>query len=91
MGDVGVGKKGIFKFGGKSSLRSRLIFMMVVGWIVPITIIFSFITTSYRRSIILKTEAILTDSLKNFTSSLSIKLNEAIQISKKVSYDKEIE
>ena len=65
--------------------------MMVVGWIVPITIIFSFITTSYRRSIILKTESIITDSLKNFTSSLSIKLNEAIQISKKVSYDKEIE
>lgn len=88
---MGKKKKGIFKYGGKSSLRSRLIFMMVVGWIVPITIIFLFITVSYRRSIIVKTEAILTDSLKNFTSSVSIKINEAVQISKKISYDKELE
>lgn len=84
-------KKNILKYGGKSSLRSRLILMMVVGWIVPITIIFSFITVSYRRSIIVKTEAILTDGLKNFASSLSLKVNEAIQISKKVSYEKELE
>ena len=73
------------------SLRSRLILMMVVGWLVPVTIIFVFITVSYRDSIIAKTESILEGSLKNLAYSISFKMNEAIQISKKVSYEKELE
>lgn len=78
-------------FGGTRSLRTRLILVMIVGWLVPVTIIFAFMTFSYRDSIIIKTESILVDSLKNFAYSISLKMNEAIQISKKVSYEKEIE
>ncbi len=73
------------------SLRRRLLFLVVVSWIVPVCIIFIFITMSYYNSIIEKTEMLMEEGLKNFTSFHSQKIDEAISISKKTSYELTIE
>ena len=73
------------------SLRRRLLFLTAVCWIVPVLFIFLFITISYRNSIIEKTEMLMEEWTKNFTSLHSQKIDEAITISKKPSYELVIE
>lgn len=73
------------------SLRRRLLFLIVIAWIVPVSFIFIFISMSYRNKIIDKTETLMEEGLKNFTSFHAQKLNEAITINKKTSYELVIE
>lgn len=73
------------------SLRRRLLFLIVIAWIVPVSFIFIFISMSYRNKIIDKTETLMEEGLKNFTSFHAQKLDEAITINKKTSYELVIE
>lgn len=73
------------------SLRKRLLYLVVIIWMVPVLIIYLFMTVSYRRDIIRKKTEIMEESLKNFTYFSAQKVEEAIDISKKISYDKIIE
>lgn len=73
------------------SLRRRLLIVIVLSWILPVSILFFFIATSYRNRIIEKTETLMGKELKNFTSYHSGKIDEAIEISKKTSYELVIE
>jgi two-component system sensor histidine kinase YesM len=73
------------------SLRKTLLFLVVISWIVPVSIIFIFISMSYRNSIISKTEDLMEEGLKNFTSFHAQKIDNAITISKKTSYELVIE
>lgn len=73
------------------SLRKTLLLLVVIFWIVPISIIFMFISMSYRNNIISKTEELMKEGLKNFTSFHAQKIDEAITISKKTSYELVIE
>lgn len=73
------------------SLRRRLLFLIVICWIVPVLILFLFMSLYYRKSITNKTETLMIESLKNFTAFHSQKIDEAITISKKISYELVIE
>ncbi len=73
------------------SLRRRLLFLVVIFWIVPVMSIFFFMTLYYRKSIMDKSETLMEEGLKNFTSFHAQKINEAIAISKKTSYELVIE
>lgn len=73
------------------SLRRRLLFLITICWIVPVILIFLYITVSYRNSIIEKTEMLMEEWAKNFTSLHAQKIDEAIAISKKPSYELVIE
>lgn len=73
------------------SLRKRLLILTVLCWLVPVLFIFIFVTISYRHSIIEKTEMLMEEWAKNFTSLNSQKIDEAITISKKPSYELVIE
>lgn len=73
------------------SLRRRLLTLIVVSWIVPVTIIFLFLSLSYRNNIMDKTETLMEEGLQNFTAFHSQKLDEAISISKRTSYEEVIE
>lgn len=73
------------------SLRRRLLFLITIFWIVPVILIFLYITISYRNSIIEKTEMLMEEWTKNFTSLHAQKIDEAIVISKKPSYELVIE
>ena len=69
------------------SLKRRLLLLVVISWIVPVMILFLFMTMSYRNSIIDKTELLMREGLINFTSFHKQKIDEAIAISKKTSYE----
>jgi len=73
------------------SLRRRLRFLVVIFRIVPVMSIFFFMTLYYRKSIMDKSETLMEEGLKNFTSFHAQKINEAIAISKKTSYELVIE
>ncbi|MDF2543315.1 MAG: signal transduction histidine kinase, LytS [Herbinix sp.] len=73
------------------SLRRRLLFLVAICWILPVLFIFLFVTISYRNSIIEKTEILMEEWAKNFTSYHAQKIDEAIVISKKSSYERIIE
>jgi two-component system sensor histidine kinase YesM len=63
----------------------------VIAYILPVSVLFIFISLSYRNNIIEKTEMLMEEELKNFTSFHGQKLDEAITISKKISYELVIE
>ncbi|MGF7144013.1 two-component system sensor histidine kinase YesM [Anaerotaenia torta] len=73
------------------SLRRTLLFLVVILWMVPISIIYIFMTVSYRNDIIGKTTALMEEGLKNFTYFNAQRIDEAIDISKKISYEQVIE
>ncbi len=73
------------------SLKRRLLFLIVICWIVPVMIMFLFMTLYYRKSIMDKTETLMKEGLKNFASFHAQKIDEAITISKKTSYEVIIE
>jgi len=75
----------------KISLRRRLLFMVLAIWLVPVLIIYTFLTISYRNDIIEKTTVLMQESIKNFTSFSAQRIDEAIVISKKASYERVIE
>lgn len=69
------------------SIRKRLILLIFACWVVPLVITLVFISVSYRNGIKHKTENFLTSELQNMADSTSNHLNEAITISKSVTYD----
>lgn len=73
------------------SLRRRLLFMVVILWMMPVISIYYFLTISYRNSIIDKTTVLMEEELKNFTSFHAMRIDEAIDLSKKTSYEQIIE
>lgn len=73
------------------SLRRRLLFLVVIIWMLPVLIIYLFMTISYRNNIIGKKITIMEEGLKNFTYFSAQKIDEAIDISKKTSYEMVIE
>lgn len=81
----------IRRTGKPRSLRRRLLHLIVIFWIVPVLIIFLFMTLYYRKSIMDKTEMLMEEGLKNFTTFHAQKIDEAITLSKKTSYDLIIE
>lgn len=81
----------IIKIKKRVSLRRRLLSLVVLIWMLPVLIMYLFMTISYRNNIIGKTNAIMEENLKNFTYFSAQKIDEAIDISKKTSYELVIE
>jgi two-component system sensor histidine kinase YesM len=73
------------------SLRRRLLLMVVVLWILPVISIYVFLTLFYRNDIIEKSTVLMEEALKNFTYFNAERIDEAIVISKKISYEQVIE
>ena len=72
----------------KKSLNKRLLVFMLLCWLVPIVIFFTFTTISYRNGIINKAENLMEKELANVSSIVSIRINEAISLCQKPSYEK---
>lgn len=73
------------------SLRRTLLVLVVIVWTIPVTMLYSFMTISYRNNIIDKTTELMEEGLKNFTYFIAQRIGEAIDISKKTSYEQVIE
>jgi len=75
----------------KVSIRRRLLLVVFICWMLPVVLIFLFFTLSYRNSIIEKKEMLMEEWAKNYSSLYAQKLDEVITISKKISYDGNLE
>jgi two-component system sensor histidine kinase YesM len=73
------------------SIRRRLLIQVLLLWMVPVLLFYLFMTLSYRNNIIQKTNRLMEESLKNFTYFNAQRIDEAIDISKKTSYEQIIE
>ncbi len=73
------------------SLRRTLLVLVVIVWMIPVGLLYSFMTISYRNNIIGKTTDLMEEGLKNFTYFNAQRIDEAIDISKKTSYEQVIE
>ncbi|MDF2906669.1 MAG: signal transduction histidine kinase, LytS [Herbinix sp.] len=73
------------------SLRRTLLVLVVILWMIPVGLLYSFMTISYRNNIIGKTTDLMEEGLKNFTYFNAQRIDEAIDISKKTSYEQVIE
>lgn len=69
------------------SLKGRLLFFIVLCWLVPLLVLFVFVAFSYRNEVLGKSELILDKGIENMVSTLSMRVDEAISISKKPSYE----
>lgn len=70
------------------SLHRRLLFFVLLCWIVPVGVFFTFTTISYREGIIEKAEKLMEEEIKNVVSVMSIRINETISLSQRPSYEK---
>ncbi|MEG1946966.1 MAG: histidine kinase [Lachnospiraceae bacterium] len=73
------------------SLKRRLVVFTFLCWVVPIVLLFLFATVSYREGIIKKTEKLIEDQLVNAAVLSTIRIEEAINICKRPSYEKTCE
>lgn len=69
------------------SLKSRMLFFIMLCWVIPMLVLFVFMVFSYRNEILEKSEMMLNLGIENVTSTLSQRIDEAITASKKPSYE----
>lgn len=70
------------------SLKKRLLLFMILCWVVPIVVFFAFTTVSYQSGIIDKAEGLMQDELVNAAAFASIRIEEAITLCQRPSYEK---
>lgn len=73
------------------SLKKQLLFLICICWILPIIIIFISMSTTYQNDMIKKTEDIRMEEIKTHTMALSYNINEVIDLTKNIFYDRLIE
>lgn len=73
------------------SLKKQLLFLICICWILPIIIIFISMSTTYQNDMIKKTEYIRMEEIKTHTMVLSYNINEVIDLTKYIFYDRLIE
>lgn len=70
------------------SLNKRLLTLIILCWIVPIAVFFLFTTIFYQNGIVQKTEGLMEKQLVNAASFASIRIEDAIVLCQKPSYEK---
>lgn len=70
------------------SLNKRLLAFMILCWAAPIVVFFTFTMISYRDGIITKAENLMEKEMENASSVIAIRIDEAISLCQKPSYEK---
>lgn len=70
------------------SLKKKILLFMILCWGVPIAVFFTFTTFSYRNGIVEKAEGLMVDELENVAAFASIRVEDAIALCQKPSYEK---
>jgi len=74
-----------------NSLKYKIIIFMAVSWLIPICIIAAFVILSYRSAYLEKTEKLIENGIKNSASLVASRMNEAIWLSQKPTYERDWE
>ncbi|MEF9941516.1 MAG: histidine kinase [Lachnospiraceae bacterium] len=69
------------------SMNKRLLCVVLLCWIIPVISIVTFMTISYRRGIIAKTEGLLADELHGQMEFIAMRMDSAITRTKETSYE----
>lgn len=75
----------------KIHLKKRLIRFMILGWLVPIELLFLLIYFSYRASYMERTQWLIRDGVSSSAILTANRIDEAIRLMEKPSYEKEWE
>lgn len=70
------------------SLKHRILLFLVLCWGAPIVVFFAFTTVSYSQGIVKKTEAVMEDKAQNIAAFVAMRMEDAITLSQKPSYEK---
>ncbi len=70
------------------SLNRRILMFLLLCWVIPIAVFFAFTAISYRKGIMNKAENLMEEELKNMASVTAIRINEAVSLCQKPSYEK---
>ena len=70
------------------SLKQKIISFMILCWLIPLVIFFTFMTVSYQQLIVEKTEGLMEEELHNISSFASIRIGDAITLAQRPSYEK---
>lgn len=70
------------------SLNKKILFFMILCWAIPMAVFFAFTTVSYHKGIIEKAEGLMEDELVNVASFASIRIEDAITLCQRPSYEK---
>lgn len=70
------------------SLKKKILLFMILCWGVPIAVFFTFTTFSYRNGIVGKAEGLMEDELENVAAFASIRIEDAITLCQRPSYEK---
>jgi len=70
------------------SLNKKILLFMILCWLIPLVIFFTFMTVSYQQIIVKKAERLMEDELKNIVSFASIRIGDAITLCQRPSYEK---
>lgn len=73
------------------SFKNMTTAMICVCWIVPIIIIFAGMSISYKNNMVKKTEDLMTEEIKTNAMTLSFHLNEVINLTDEIFYDRKLE
>lgn len=80
-----------FRSGKPMSINRRLLTVILLCWIIPVVIIVSFMSVSYRRGILTKTEGLLEDELRAQMEFLAVRIDNAVAQTKELSYEMVLE
>lgn len=75
----------------KISIHRRLLAVVLLCWIIPVVMIVSFMSVSYRNGILKETEGLLGDQLDAQMEFLSIRIDSAVAQTKEISYEMVLE
>lgn len=70
------------------SLNKKILLFMILCWLIPLVIFFTFMTVSYQKIIVEKAEGLVEDELINIVSFASIRIGDAITLCQRPSYEK---
>lgn len=70
------------------SLKQKILIFMILCWGVPIAVFFAFTTSSYRNGIVEKAENLMEAELMNVAAFASIRIEDAITLCQRPSYEK---
>ena len=80
-----------FRSGKPMSINRRLLTVILLCWIIPVVIIVSFMSVSYRKGILTKTEGLLEDELGAQMEFLAVRIDNAVAQTKELSYEMVLE
>lgn len=75
----------------KASIRNRILFLVIMCWVVPVVAVFVFTAFSYRIEITKRTDSMIENEMQNISSLVAGRLDDLIESCLQISYERSCE